>query len=65
MIPDFYSNNLRILIGRLLDKNPNNRPTSEELLKIIGEEQRASSSFENQIFGMTFSSLGHITAKKI
>jgi serine/threonine protein kinase len=63
MIPDFYSNNLKIIIGRLLDKNPQNRPSSEELLKIIANEHQASSSFENQIFGTTGSGLGILTAR--
>jgi hypothetical protein len=47
MIPEMYSNNLKIIIGSLLDKNPQNRPSSEELLKIISNEHRSSSSFEN------------------
>ena len=40
MIPDIYSSNLRILIGRLLDKDASNRPSSEELHKIILCEMR-------------------------
>ena len=65
MIPDSYSNNLRILISRLLDKNPQNRPSSEELLNIITTEHRASSSFGFQIFGMTYSSIGGSMTRKI
>lgn len=64
MIPDFYSNNLRILISRLLDKDPNNRPTSEELLKILANEQRAATSFE--AFLVTGGSgLGMMTARQL
>tara|TARA_B110000285_G_C15014891_1_gene558500 strand:- start:279 stop:671 length:393 start_codon:yes stop_codon:yes gene_type:complete len=31
MIPDFYSNYLQMIINRLLNKNPNERPSSDEL----------------------------------
>jgi hypothetical protein len=32
ILDDKYSNNLKILISSLLDKNPVNRPSSEDLL---------------------------------
>lgn len=41
MIPDEYTGNLRIIIARLLDKNPMNRPSAEELCHIFGNEMRA------------------------
>lgn len=64
MIPDFYSNNLRIIIGRLLDKDPQNRPSSDEMISIVQTEYRASSSFESQIFGATSGSgMGMLTSR--
>ena len=37
-VPDtFYSTNLQIVIARLLEKNPQNRPSSDELLRLIPE----------------------------
>lgn len=44
VIPDCYSSNLKIIITRLLDKNPSNRPSSEELNAIMKNEARAANS---------------------
>jgi hypothetical protein len=38
ILDDMYSNNLKILISSLLDKNPVNRPSSEDLLEIMHNE---------------------------
>ena len=38
-VPDiYYSSNLQIVIARLLEKNPQNRPSSEELLRLIPDD---------------------------
>ena len=44
VIPDCYSSNLKIIITRLLDKNPSNRPSSEELNAIMKNEARAANN---------------------
>ena len=33
-----YSNRLQLVIARLLEKNPQNRPSSEELLRMIPDD---------------------------
>jgi len=38
MIPESYSSNLKIVISRLLEKNPINRPSAEELSTILENE---------------------------
>ena len=42
LIPNTYSSILQLLINQLLDKNPMNRPTAEELCKIISNECSAA-----------------------
>ena len=38
LVPEtHYSNRLQIVVSRLLDKNPQNRPTADELLRLIPE----------------------------
>jgi hypothetical protein len=38
MIPDVYSSNLSITISQLLDKNPQGRPSSEDLRTYFEKE---------------------------
>ena len=53
IIPDKYSVNLKILINRLLDKNPENRPSSDELCDLLNDEHRSSSSLGGHLFSAT------------
>ena len=53
IIPERYSVNLKILINRLLDKNPINRPNSDELCDLLNDEHRSSSSLNAHLFSST------------
>lgn len=55
LIPETYSTNLQILINQMLEKNPMNRPSSEELSKIISNERSAAKVVLFNSSGMGFS----------
>ena len=56
LIPNTYSSILQLLINQLLDKNPMNRPTAEELCKIISNECSAAKNQQFNYSGMGFAS---------
>ena len=62
MLPDFYSSYLQMIVNRLLNKDPTQRPSSEDLTMLLEQELHASRTeiIRNQSFNSPRSVTGFL-----